>query len=269
MKSLTLLIILLNITSAAAAELERGTYFNFHSDWFKRFTAKSYSSTKYQLSFDLIYGNDYYSVESIVIDKKAPEVGDWYSREGNINVSYGGGLYHCAYKIRVVLDESGRSNKKFRFRVYAPQSIPSYYDRERCQLSKENSVWHTVSGSFVKEVKGTFWSPALNVDIPDGDKTGIDHTFQIPKLTPGNNYDWVKIWVNSRHPHYQDVLIKLTAPDGKVFNKAARFRTNDKQIFYKFKVGRYETFEGPWTVKVYDFSKGSKGKLQRIAIEFF
>ena len=114
-------------------------------------------------------------------------------------------------------------------------------------------------------------APALALEIPDGNSSGVSHTFSVAAVD-SLRVEHVTVHVNATHQYRGNLEWWLTSPSGMT-SRLARSRINDSgaNLDWTFMSTHFwgERSEGGWTVRVVDPTVGDVGTLVGATISFY
>ncbi len=120
----------------------------------------------------------------------------------------------------------------------------------------------------VPELQNEIFLSKVHVPIPDNNKTGISNSITLNSVPNGRK---VIIAVNIRHTYIGDLVVKLTAPDGKVITLHERAGGSQRNLIRNFEVTSQlgnQTKIGIYQILVKDLAANDKGVLINWSVRF-
>ena len=102
----------------------------------------------------------------------------------------------------------------------------------------------------------------VNLTIPDNDPQGITRVITLENL-PSLNSPFFHVSGSLIHPNFDELLITLTRPDGRVFERWNSEEVPGGRLYFSFPSNAYEVIlDGDWILQITDVVDGDEGFLE-------
>lgn len=139
-------------------------------------------------------------------------------------------------------------------------------DRARADTGTLNS-WSLAFANTTPSPHGGVFESTTRVDIPDGDRSGITTTLDVPAGVSGSK---IEVSFDITHSYIGDLAVFVQAPDGQYWelHNQSGGRTTDLQRTVELSPALTGPSEGEWTLWLFDVYGQDEGHLNHWSLKF-